>query len=387
MLGYTRILNNCQCFTVFFTEFSYDQEVEYKLNESDDLRKLILIGHNDSGKTNVLRLIELMLLATNTQDINLQEYNARYIKGAENANSKEHNTSPVFKIKLQMSNEFCETLAKDIVSILYYFNWSELVMDPFTEFKKFIDDLARSVSSIEIHYIERKSNSTLKFHIFIELFQMYLDDLFVLLEEYYLWMYNCRGFTPQTFQYNHESKKYIRNITNGNPIQYLKETIYNEIYNNITILTQDRGLLQNKLSNQVFTYDKIVKSIIEEYIYNHKNFNNINNLLEELTGYKIIVEYTLKDFLVDLYSASSRQKLHPSRLYQTKTAKYNYSYLNLRNLIENMHGSISSPEEFKRDIYWLKYGNVDPQELQEAIYEVFNCVVDCTKEEFSRCDR
>ena len=67
--------------------------------------KLILIGHNDSGKTNVLRLIELML-SNGFKDIDLNKHFIRNINGQ---------TSPLFSLEFRLRTEFQQRLFDSLV--------------------------------------------------------------------------------------------------------------------------------------------------------------------------------------------------------------------------------------------------------------------------------
>ena len=316
---------------------------------STNLSKLILIGHNNAGKTNVLRAIELMLLNA-PMDINLRNSGIKNINGALK-------TPASLKIGFNMGKNAAHKLVLKMLS---------LYQNKLLSFKEYLEKkLSLYLSSFEIQYVQNKEGTVLKYNVYLPSIRMNIQELYSLCKEHIASQFG------NTLRYNFSGVDY----KDSTIVPSVKNQIAEYISSSITILTQDRGLIQTKLSKQVLTYERTIEYLKKFCTFEHNKelFKKLNEQLKELTNYTIYFKYTIKNFLKDLRNSQNIKKylMKAKRL----NNKSNVALENICSLLkeEFVHSDIDDLCDM------LFVNDVTQEELEHAILLVFNYKVICNR--------
>ena len=300
----------------------YDREVEFKFDEYEDGKKLILIGPNDSGKSNVSRALRWMV-----QEIRSYAYRTPGVTGFQN-NSGLLSKYPSVAVKMQISYKDCEEIARRILE-----DYFMTIKGRFTDSAIWIwvhhfvigltEELANHFSDIELNTTDR-------------LLSLYRDTF-------------C------------EFQEYIRQAlclnTSFGFIEVSEDYMTLVILRRIAILTQDRGLYELDQLDifGIVNYQNTLKQLLKYRSWygseeNNMEFQKINEQLLILTNYTIDIPYTILNFIDDLMKErdSGRKKIITTKLplctvlnsaisllQLTKTKKDGYDMREVQDLLKN----------------------------------------------------
>ena len=223
--------------------------------------RLVIVGPNDSGKSDIIRAIYLLfdLLSAREVDIKHVQHTGLFTG------------SSFLKVRFQLSKQDTLIIAKELTEVqLGERKYTSQQEKEKTEqyIKKEIDRLSPQLTFIDFCY-----DPTLHFG----------------------------------------SKKNFLSIPSlsvqpqfNNP-----EKIYYIIRSNIAILSQDRGLFVTDNSQLTVNFHNAMEHILKYRHFdctNKKAFYEFNEILRDLTGYTVELPYTILDFFMDLAANKMREK-------------------------------------------------------------------------------
>ena len=171
----------------------------------------------------------------------------------------------------------------------------------------------------------------------------------------------------------------------GHIIPFFKDYIFTEISNSITILTQDRGLINPSKLKQVFTFQRAVEDIRQYKTfrdYETNFFDFFNQQLNLLTNYIVEYNYTIAAFLLGL-SQSVNLSWYLKKTQELINKQKDLNNIAICNLCailypeqSSMYGKNTYMNADKMKEVLFKHG-VSNTDVQKTIKLIFNVDVDC----------
>ena len=352
----------------------YDKEAVFEIKEADhfESNKLIIIGHNNSGKSNLLRMIELVL-QSKTDNIVLKDFNAK------NLNS---NTVPYFHLKFKLNYYFWQRLARTITTqyfqldkpqldqVLWYLQKEVIQHVKFMELR-YNSNADRTILNCNFYFIKKvKNNNNNNNNLTEETLLEFISGIITHVKD--IAAIYFKEINPKLF--------IKRNFKETDGIAF-NNGIFGQIASNITILTQDRGLINNSSLSQVYSYQRALEAILEffrlaEREHRNSEITKFNVLLNKLTDYTVGMIYGITDFWETL------KAIYDNVLYLDALA---HAENNFEHDAADILARILDPELFETltvdEIKQMfKESNATKQELSDTFMSVLDWEVDITNE-------
>ena len=307
-------------------------------------------------------MIEIVL-ANGPNDIVLAKYNARNFKA---------NTQPCFYLTFNAGDAiarllkglFAGQLTPQRIRLLEEYqvkNYNETL--PELVFSTLTRTFCDYLEQIELQYKSNNDGTALRLDFYFPRLNKNLCDVFDDLQKYYTYI------MPRV-----ERPKQMN-------IDDVKSSIFDKIASTITILTQDRGLTTNSSLSQIYNYPKAIKSI--KHFSNIEQLDYLNDLLEDLTDYTIEVKCTITELLQDI--SDYHEDIVNMNFIDDSTVK---DQSVLKKVTEMLQPTSIRLNRLKNDFYEYKSveemkailleDEINNDELQTVLTQVFKCVVDCS---------